>query len=114
MIRQHLRKKLIKALDREETHSIEDIEKLIDEGKAFLFQNHKAVFIIEVLHFPKKKVLNAWLGAGCLEGIHELTPMIEDFGRKQGCIEIQMTGRKGWKRILSDAAMTNIVLKRPL
>ena len=91
-----------------------DIEKLINEGKAFLFQNDKAVFIIEVLRFPKKKVLNAWLGAGCLEGIHELTPMIEDFGRKQGCIEIQMTGRKGWKRILSDADMTNIVLKRPL
>lgn len=114
MIYENLKQKLQIALDREGTHELEDIKRLIYEGKAQLFQNKKALFITEILNFPKKKVLNAWLTAGSMDGVHELTPIIEEFGRMKGCTEIQMTGRKGWMRILKNAEFKNIVLKRSL
>ena len=86
------------------THSIEDIEDGIADGRfVFWAGNHSAV-ITEFIHYPKKKVLNYFLfGGRTKEAVRELVkvmePRITQWAKRHGCSAVAAASRPGLERI---------------
>jgi hypothetical protein len=88
-----------------------DIARLIMKGHARLFVCFENGVVqgfaaMEVIQYPSRKVANV-LAAGGDEGflgtaIHELLPVLKQWGAEQGADAIALTGRPGWFKALRD------------
>lgn len=80
--------------------TIEDVERLIEEGKYSFWPGANCAAICEVVQFAQKKALIVVHGGGDLgELIGEMEPALGDYGRSLACDVIMGTGREGWKRV---------------
>jgi hypothetical protein len=82
------------------THNWKDIVEALKTSKMQLWSSEKSSAVTEILCYPRKKVLHVFLAGGDMT---ELLNMIENatyWGKKQGCTELTMSGRKGWQRVL--------------
>ena len=63
----------------------------------------KAVLFTQLALYPAHRVLQGiWMcGEGALEGLDILDGVATRFARIQGCDEIQIHGRRGWKPLVS-------------
>ena len=93
------REKLQRALDEAgNTHTIEDLAALINDGRAFLWEKDGSLIITEMYEYPQKKVLNFWVAVGEREPLILLQRLIVGWARGYGCSFAVFTGRKGWSR----------------
>lgn len=103
------------ALDYQDTHDIHDVKTLVDEGAAQLWCGERSVVVTEVLEYPRTNVCRIWLAAG---NKHELVSRmlgdIEKWAKENGCSKIEVVGRKGWLRVLSDFTSPHTVLEKRL
>lgn len=95
---------LTPAVDAMGTHDIEDIRKAVMAGMAQLWIQYtdkiEAALVTEFKAFPKGLWLNVWLMGAGQEGYNEdaFEWNIFEFAKKNNCIGIMETGRKGWER----------------
>jgi hypothetical protein len=88
-----------------------DIARTIMKGHARLFVSFEGGRVqgfaaMEVVEYPSRKVANV-LAAGGERGflsvaIHELLPILKQWGREQGADTFSITGRPGWLKALRD------------
>jgi hypothetical protein len=79
--------------------TIEDVEKLLEEGMYMLWTGLNSAVVVEIRNYPTKKILAVVHGGGDKNEImDQLGPLIEDFAVKNGCQAIASFGREGWKR----------------
>ena len=83
------------------THDIIDIYEGLYTGSMQLWPNKKSCLVTEIITYPKKKVLNVFLGGGDLTEILEMHESVITWAQGQGCSALSMTGRFGWKKPLS-------------
>ncbi len=105
------------ALDRDgNTHSLEDLKKLVLSGKAQFWPTKNSVGISEILSTPKCRTLSVWLAAGKMDEVLELAEAAAKFGKSQGCQKMRVSGRKGWERVMRyiGYSFKNITLERIL
>lgn len=81
------------------THLFEDIVEGVMEGRMQLWPAPAGCLVTEILVFPRKKVLNVFLGGGKLEQLIDMHDTVEQWGRDQGCVSASITGRRGWERV---------------
>lgn len=82
------------------THLFEDIVAGIIEGKFQLWPASKSCLVTEISQYPRKRVLNIFLGGGDLDEIKSMQPDVIAWAKAQGCEDLTMTGRLGWTKAL--------------
>jgi hypothetical protein len=81
------------------THLFEDIDAGIKSGRFQLWPAERGCLVTEILVFPRKKVLNVFLGGGDLEQLVDMHDAVAAWGVQQGCTSATINGRPGWKRV---------------
>lgn len=100
-------------------HRPKDVFDALTEGAMTLWvapsrHNIAAMAITEIARYPQYRTCRVILGAGKLDLIVKNIEPIEDWARTRGCVAVEMNGRAGWERILTDWQKTHIVLRKDL
>ena len=91
------------------THTIGDVEAMIEDGYAKLWLGENSAAVTEIIIYPKCRVLHLWLCGGDMDEITEqMLPMAEKYAIEQGCTRMTTGGRKGWDRVMSKHGFTPI------
>jgi hypothetical protein len=80
------------------THTFEDIQAGVEAGSLQYWPGPRSVVITEIIQYPRSRALNFFLAGGELPELEAMYPLIEEWGRAQGCTVAVMSGRKGWER----------------
>ena len=90
---------LQKALDLAgNTHTLEDVRQGIDAGRLQYWPGVNSAIITEIIEYPQKRTLHFFLAGGNLAELEAMYPLVEDWGRQQGCVAASTSGRPGWER----------------
>lgn len=82
-------------------YTIEYLDALVIEKRAFMWASEDAAIIAEIKMFPTgAKAIHCLVAAGSLEGVMHLAPIVEEWGRARGCIGALVEGRAGWAKAL--------------
>jgi hypothetical protein len=82
------------------THSFEDVAKGIVEGNMQLWPSPRGCIVTEIVVYPRKKVLNVFLGGGELDQLLDMHNDVTAWAKSYGCKALTITGRFGWKKPL--------------
>ena len=83
------------------THNFDDVVSGLAEGKMQLWPAPKGCIVTEIVVYPRKKVLNVFLGAGELDQLMDMHKDVIAWSKAQGCVAVTITGRHGWKKPLT-------------
>ena len=74
-----------------------------------------AAMITQIIVYPRKRTVRiiAIGGDDMKRWLHYL-PLVEDWGFEMGCTYLELWGRKGWKKVLSDWKSSYIVLTKEI
>lgn len=100
------------ALDRLPTHSLSDVRADILDRRAQLWFFGDAAVVTQVCEYPKMRTLRVWLAGGNLDTLRRAMPALDDAAREFGCKRIEVDGRKGWSRIMTDYYVERVVLTK--
>lgn len=82
----------------EGTHTFDDIATMILQGQLVFITLDEGFYIVEVIQYPRKKVLNIFLAGGDLKVLLEKRHDLETVARNAGCSGITLSGRRGWEK----------------
>ena len=83
------------------THNFDDVAEALESGKMQLWPAPKGCIVTEIVVYPRKKVLNVFLGAGELDQLMDMHKDVIAWSKAQGCVAVTITGRHGWKKPLT-------------
>ena len=84
------------------THGIDDVARLIADGKAHFWPGRRCAVVTEFYDYPRLKACNLWLLGGELKELLAMRPAIEAWALSQGCVRILGGGpRRGWARLMA-------------
>jgi len=87
------------ALEYAPFYTIDDILSEIEAGEAVLWPGKRSAVVTQFWDFPRTRGLNFWLAGGDLtELTEEMLPVMEAWGREQGCTVFFLAGRLGWNK----------------
>lgn len=81
-------------------HDIDDLERKIGQGRAYLFPGEKSAVVGEKAAYSGETVFQTLWAVGDMDDALKLLPGIEAFGRLIGCTSMLVEGRRGWERVL--------------
>lgn len=84
------------------THNFADIVQGIHSNKMQLWPSAKGCIVTEIVVYPRKKLINIFLGGGELNQILDMHSDVISWAKQQGCSGMTMTGRLGWKKPLAE------------
>jgi len=84
------------------THDIIDIYEGLHNGTMQLWPAEKSCLVTEIIKYPKKKVLNVFLGGAISPKFYPCMRDVISWAKQQGCTALNMTGRFGWKKPLAE------------
>ena len=84
------------------THSFIDVAEKVVSGHLQLWSAEKGCVVTEIIVYPNKKVLHFFLAGGKLEQITDMQDDIVKWAKAQGCVEMSLAGRLGWKKVFQD------------
>jgi hypothetical protein len=84
------------------THTFSDVVNGLNKGVLQLWPTPRGCIVTEIVVYPKKKVLNVFLGGGELDQILDMHKDVMDWAKVQGCTALSMSGRSGWKKPLKE------------
>ena len=82
------------------THNFEDIVEGLQNGVLQLWPTSGGCIVTEIVVYPRKRVLNVFLGGGELEQILDMHDDVITWAKTQNCSALTMSGRFGWKKPL--------------
>ena len=85
------------------THSVEDVEAMVADGRAHLWEGPNSIIVTQIEAFPQEKVLFVFLAAGNSAEILAMHEPLGQWAKAQGCTLARFIGRKGWERVLHEA-----------
>ena len=89
------------------THVFDDIVVGVRTGEMQLWPTPRGCILTELTCYPRKKVINVFLGGGELDQIMDMQSDLIKWAKSQGCSALTMTGRKGWIKPLLKAGWIN-------
>ncbi len=82
------------------THGFDDVVKGIIDGTMQLWPSPRGCIVTEIVVYPKKKVLNVFLGGGELDQLLDMHNDVIAWAKSYNCEALTITGRFGWKKPL--------------
>lgn len=73
-----------------------------------------AAGVTEVQNYPQKRVCSVMFAGGDGQDWPRLMLTIEEFARYSGCNSVEIWGRKGWERVLTDYSHLHTVIGKEL
>lgn len=89
------------------THTIEDVQRLIEEGKMHFWPIDDSVLITELVTFPQMKILNVFIGGGEANELERALPSLRRWAKQLGCSHVAFLGREGWRARLRRLGWTD-------
>jgi hypothetical protein len=86
----------------EGTHDFWDIVDGVYSGHMQLWPRAKGCLVTEVVVYPKRKILNVFLGAGELDELADMHQDIIKWAKDSGCDGASINGRRGWVRAFQE------------
>lgn len=83
------------------THNFDDVAEGLKSGVLQLWPTPKGCIVTEIVLYPRKRVLNVFLGGGELDQILDMHTDVVNWAKAQGCTALTMSGRAGWKKPLA-------------
>lgn len=80
------------------TFNIIDVADGIAKGNMQLWPADKAAAVTQIITYPRKKVLHAFLMGGEMEDVKKLEKAAVLWAKTQQCHAITLTGRPGWSK----------------
>lgn len=80
------------------SHAVEDIAEGIRQEHFQLWPGANSVIVTEIIVYPQLKNLHFFLAGGDLDELQLMHPLIESWGKSEGCSRVSLAGRKGWER----------------
>ena len=97
-----------------DSHTLEDVWLAIQNQKAAFFPLEKSAIVVEIVDYPKRSVCRIWLAGGDMDELVEAEKSICVWAKELGCTGMEIMGRKGWERQLSDYTASAVVLVKDL
>lgn len=94
------------------THAWDDIVAGIRSGHMQLWPGPRGCLVTEIVAYPRKRVLNVFLGGGQLEQLVEMAADVEAWALAQGCDGATIAGRPGWQRVFKGWRPLHVTLAR--
>lgn len=89
------------ALAYQSTHTIEDVERMVEDGLVKVWLGENSAAVTEIITQPRQKDLSLWLCGGDLEEICTgMLPLAEEWAKAEGCTRLLTSGRSGWDRVM--------------
>ena len=82
------------------THSLEDVAMALDKDEMQFWPGINTAIVTEIINYPRKKIIHVFLAAGDMDEVIRILPYIEKHGKSEGCVQLAMTGRKGWEKVM--------------
>ena len=82
------------------THNFDDVVEGLKSGVLQLWPTPRGCIVTEIVLYPRKRVLNVFLGGGELDQILDMHTDVVDWAKAQGCTALTMSGRAGWKKTI--------------
>lgn len=89
------------------THTIADVQRLIEEGKMHFWPIDDSVLITELVTFPQMKILNVFIGGGEANELERALPSLRRWAKQLGCSHVAFLGREGWRARLRRLGWTD-------
>ena len=83
------------------THNFTDIAQGIAEHRLQLWPAPNGCLVTEVLDYPRKRVLNVFLGGGDMAQLLDMADDVTAWAKAVGCTGLTIHGRKGWERVFA-------------
>ncbi len=83
------------------SHTFEDVVALVASGAAQAWPGPASIIVTEIVEYPRYRVLHFFLGAGSLQELRAMVPLILQWGNAQGCARARVVGRRGWARVFA-------------
>ena len=96
------------------SHGINDVWLAVQNGKAQFFPRQKCAIVTEIVDYPRRSVCRIWLAGGDLDELIDAEKDIAQWARSIGCSGMEIIGRKGWQRKLTDYQPKSTVFVREL
>lgn len=80
------------------THDWYDIVFGVLQGNFQLWPKENGALVTEIITYPRKRVLNVFLGGGDLNELASMHEEVIAWAKEQGCTGATISGRKGWER----------------
>ena len=94
------------------SHTVEDVAVAVATGKAVFFPLIKSCMIVEIIDYPKKAMCRIWLAGGDLDELMQAEGSVCEWAKQNGCAGMEIVGRKGWSRKLTDYRESAVVLMK--
>ena len=85
------------------THTVDDIFDSIERGRLHLWPAERGCLVTEFIDYPRKRVINVFLGGGEMDQLTDMHDSIVSFGKANGCTAATISGRPGWARVWRSA-----------
>ena len=80
------------------THLYEDVVVGVLQGRMQLWPLSDGCLVTEIVTYPRKKVVNCFLGGGDMKEMITKQQEIIEWAKEHGCTSAAITGRFGWER----------------
>jgi len=97
-----------------DSHTLDDVWQAIQHQKAAFFPLQKSAIVVEIVDYPQRISCRIWLAGGDMDELMEAEKNICVWARELGCTSMEIIGRKGWERQLSDYTASAVVLVKDL
>lgn len=89
------------------THTFDFVCEQVITGQMLTLHSDHSIMVLEVMHFPLKKVLNVFIAAGEGDAVLDMHNDLIRLARKHGCSTVSTIGRKGWRGRLDKLGWQN-------
>lgn len=96
---EHFRSYIKAALEHSHgSHTFEDVVDAVAAGQLQFWPGKESVILTELIAYPQYKQLHFFVAGGNLAELMAMVPLVEEWGKSQGCTRASLVGRKGWER----------------
>lgn len=80
------------------SHTFDDVQSGVARGDQQAWPGLNSIIITEIHQAPQQRILHFFLAGGNSVELEAMLPLIEEWGRGEGCTHATLFGRKGWTR----------------
>ena len=73
----------------------------LNKDEMQFWPGNNTAIVTEINIHPKQKSIHVFLAAGDMDEVIRILPYVEKHGKKEGCTQMTMAGRKGWEKVMS-------------
>jgi hypothetical protein len=96
------------------SHTLQDVWQAITNKQAAFFPYEKSAIVVEIVDYPQRATCRIWLAGGDMDELLEAEKELRVWAKERGCESMEIIGRKGWERVLTEYKSSAVILTKEL